>query len=185
MPQKKNPDIPELMRGKTGRVYGNLVSLLTLMKSLPMAYNRDLQEDKQPLFDTADTVKKCLRVFSAMLPEVKVNSREMLKAAENGFLTATDLADYLVKKGLPFRTAHEIVGRIVGFCVRRGKTLESLTIAEFKTFSPEIGKDALPGLSLSASVNSRKSKGGTGVTEVRKAVTKAKKELTQKSNQSR
>ncbi len=182
MPQKKNPDIPELMRGKTGRVYGNLMSLLTLMKSLPMAYNRDLQEDKQPLFDTADTVKKCLRVFSAMLPEVKVNSSEMLKAAENGFLTATDLADYLVKKGLPFRTAHEIVGRIVVYCVRRKKTLEALTIAELKTFSPEIGKDVLSCLPLSASVNSRKCKGGTGVTEVKRAVKKTKKELTEKNN---
>ena len=182
MPQKKNPDIPELVRGKTGRVYGNLMSLLTLMKSLPMAYNRDLQEDKQPLFDTADTVRKCLRVFSAMLPEIKVNRAAMLTAAENGFLTATDLADYLVKKGMPFRNAHEVVGSIVATCVRKEKTLDSLTIAEFKSFSPEIEKDVLSCLSLSASVNSRKSKGATGVSPVKKAIAKAKKELNKKKN---
>jgi len=180
MPQKKNPDIPELVRGKTGRVYGNLMSLLTLMKSLPMAYNRDLQEDKQPLFDTADTVRSCLRVFSAMLPEIKVNSTAMLNAAENGFLTATDLADYLVKKGMPFRNAHEVVGKIVASCVRKEKTLDSLTIAEFKGFSPEIEKDVLSCLSLSASVNSRKSKGATGVSSVKKAIAKAKNELNKK-----
>ena len=182
MPQKKNPDIPELVRGKTGRVYGNLMSLLTLMKSLPMAYNRDLQEDKQPLFDTADTVRKCLRVFSAMLPEIKVNSVAMLRAAENGFLTATDLADYLVKKGMPFRNAHEVVGQIVASCVRKKKTLEVLTIAEFKSFSPEIEKDVLSCLSLSSSVNSRKSEGATGISSVKKAIAKAKKELNKKKN---
>ena len=182
MPQKKNPDIPELVRGKTGRVYGNLMSLLTLMKSLPMAYNRDLQEDKQPLFDTADTVRKCLRVFSAMLPEIKVNSVAMLSAAENGFLTATDLADYLVKKGMPFRKAHEVVGQIVASCVRKKKTLEVLTIAEFKSFSPEIEKDVLTCLSLSSSVNSRKSEGATGISSVKKAIAKAKKELNKKKN---
>ena len=182
MPQKKNPDIPELVRGKTGRVYGNLMSLLTLMKSLPMAYNRDLQEDKQPLFDTADTVRKCLRVFSAMLPEIKVNSAAMLSAAENGFLTATDLADYLVKKGMPFRNAHEVVGQIVASCVRKKKTLEVLTIAEFKSFSPEIEKDVLSCLSLSSSVNSRKSEGATGIFSVKKAIAKAKKELNKNKN---
>ena len=182
MPQKKNPDIPELVRGKTGRVYGNLMSLLTIMKSLPMAYNRDLQEDKQPLFDTVDTVRNCLKIFSAMLPEIKVNRAAMLSAAEKGFLTATDLADYLVKKGMPFRNAHEVVGQIVASCVRREKTLDALTISEFKSFSPEIEKDVLLCLSLSSSVNSRKSKGATGVSSVKKAIAKAKKELNRKKN---
>jgi len=182
MPQKKNPDIPELVRGKTGRVYGNLMSLLTLMKSLPLAYNRDLQEDKQPLFDTVGTVRNCLNVFSMMLPEINVNSTAMLSAAENGFLTATDLADYLVKKGMPFRNAHEVVGRIVASCVRNEKALDALTISELKRFSPEIENDVLPCLSLSSSVNSRKSKGATGVSSVKKAIAKAKKELNRKKN---
>jgi argininosuccinate lyase len=180
MPQKKNPDIPELVRGKTGRVYGNLMSLLTLMKSLPMSYNRDLQEDKQPLFDTVDTVRKCLKVFSAMLPEIKVNGAAMLNAAKNGFLTATDLADYLVKKGMPFRNAHEVVGSIVTYCIRKEKTLDLLTIAEFKSFSPEIEKDVFSCLSLSASINSRKSEGATGLTPVKKAIAKAKNDLKKK-----
>jgi len=180
MPQKKNPDVPELVRGKTGRVYGNLVSLLTLMKSLPMTYNRDMQEDKQPLFDTADTVQKCLSVVSAMLPGITVNSDAMMLAVKNGYLTATDLADYLVRKGLPFRNAHAVVGTIVAFCERKGKTLDSLTPAELKSFSPAIEKDAVSCLSAASSVNSRKGSGATATARVKRAIAKTKKELGKK-----
>lgn len=180
MPQKKNPDVPELVRGKTGRVYGNLVSLLTLMKSLPMTYNRDMQEDKQPLFDTADTVQKCLAVVSAMLPGMSVNADAMMRATENGFLTATDLADYLVQKGLPFRNAHEVVGSVVASCERKGKTLDSLSVADLQAFCPKIEKDVFSRITLTASVNSRKAPGATAASAVKRAIARAKKELGRK-----
>ncbi len=173
MPQKKNPDVPELIRGKTGRVYGNLMSLLTLMKSLPLAYNRDLQEDKIALFDSVETTRSCLRVLAAMLPEVQVRADSMSAAVQEGFLTATDLADYLAARGVPFRDAHEIVGRVVSYCVKQDKKLEDLTLEELQQYSPVIKKDVLKCLTVAASVNSRTCTGGTGGQAVRKALRRA------------
>ena len=135
MPQKKNPDVPELVRGKTGRVYGNLMALLTVMKSLPLAYNKDMQEDKEPLFDTIDTVKGSLKIFADMIREMRVNVPAVREAAARGFSTATDVADYLVRKGMPFRDAHEVVGKAVRYCVENGKDLPGLTMAEWQVFS--------------------------------------------------
>jgi argininosuccinate lyase len=177
MPQKKNPDVPELVRGKTGRVYGNLMSLLTLMKSLPLSYNRDLQEDKVALFDTVETTRSCLNIFSLMLPEIKVNKQKMAQAAQSGFLTATDLADYLAGKGIPFRTAHEIVGRIVLYCMRKKKTLPDLKLEELQKFSTAITQDALKQLTIETSINNRKSFGATGKQAVKRAFTRARAEL--------
>jgi argininosuccinate lyase len=161
MPQKKNPDVPELVRGKSGRVYGNLVSLLTLMKSLPLAYNKDTQEDKEPLFDTIDTVKGCLKVFADMIREMQVNAEPMRIAAARGFSTATDVADYCVRKGIPFRQAHEIVGKTVRYCIENGKDIPELTIDEFKSFSDSIEADIYDFVTLEASVNARRATGGT------------------------
>ncbi len=177
MPQKKNPDVPELIRGKTGRVYGSLMALLTLMKSLPLTYNRDLQEDKEALFDTVETVKSCLAVFALMLPEIKVNKEKMAEAAQSGFLTATDLADYLVEKGVAFRTAHDIVGRIVSYCIRKKKSLWDLSVNELKRFNKNIGADVLNTIALTASINRRTCVGGTGRTAVKQAIRKAAAEL--------
>jgi argininosuccinate lyase len=177
MPQKKNPDVAELIRGKTGRTYGNLVSLLTIMKSLPLAYNRDLQEDKEALFDTVDTLEQSLGIFSLLLPELKINARKMYQAAQEGFLTATDLADYLVEKGVPFRTAHEVVGSIVAFCIREKKDLTELSLDDLRRFSPVFDNKALQCVTLEASINSRKSTGGTGGQQVKKAIRKARGEL--------
>ncbi len=178
MPQKKNPDVAELIRGKTGRVYGHLMSLLTLMKSLPLSYNRDLQEDKEALFDTVETVKKCLMVFSALLPNILVKEQNMKHAAHQGFSTATDLADYLVAvKGVPFRSAHEIVGRIVAHCIRQGKTLEELTLSELQKFSRAISGDARTYLSVEHSINSRATTGGTAQSSVQKAIKKVRTAL--------
>jgi len=170
MPQKKNPDVPEIVRGKTGRVYGNLVALLTLMKSLPLTYNRDLQEDKEPLFDTVQTVQGCLRVFAPMLAQLRFNREAMAAAAQSGFLTATDLADYLVRRGMPFRSAHEVVGRIVARCEKTGGKLEDLDLRELQVFSPQIGGDALRCLSCESSVADRCSEGGTAPARVRAAL---------------
>jgi argininosuccinate lyase len=161
MPQKKNPDVPELVRGKTGRVYGNLMSLLTLMKSLPLAYNKDMQEDKEPLFDTIDTVKGSLKVFAAMIAEMQVKGDNMRIAAARGFSTATDVADYCVRKGLPFRQAHEVVGKTVRYCVENGKDIPELSLAEFREFSELIDGDIYDYVTLEASVNARKATGGT------------------------
>ncbi|SHJ74000.1 argininosuccinate lyase [Malonomonas rubra DSM 5091] len=161
MPQKKNPDVPELVRGKTGRVYGNLMSMLTLMKSLPLAYNKDMQEDKEPLFDTLDTVKGSLKIFADMIAEMKVKGDNMRIAAARGFSTATDVADYCVRKGLPFRQAHEVVGKTVRFCVENGKDIPELTLDEFKEFSELIEEDIYDYVTLEASVNARKATGGT------------------------
>lgn len=161
MPQKKNPDVPELVRGKTGRVYGNLIALLTVMKALPLAYNKDMQEDKEPLFDTIDTVKGSLKIFADMIREMQVNGDSMAQAAGQGFSTATDVADYLVRKGLPFRDAHEAVGKAVAYCVEHGMELEELSLAEWQLFSPHFGDDIFSAITVEASVNARDVVGGT------------------------
>jgi len=176
MPQKKNPDVPELVRGKTGRVYGNLVSLLTLMKSLPLAYNKDTQEDKEPLFDTIDTVKGCLKVFAAMIGEMEVNAESMRIAAARGFSTATDVADYCVRKGIPFRNAHEIVGRTVRYCIEQGKDIPELTLEEFRQFSEAIDDDIYDFVTLEASVNARRATGGTAREAVEREIARARAE---------
>ena len=177
MPQKKNPDVPELIRGKTGRVYGNLVTLLTVMKALPLAYNKDMQEDKEPLFDTLDTLLGSLKIFAAMIAAMTVNVENMRRAAGSGFSTATDIADYLVRKGLPFRAAHEVVGKIVRFCVEQNKTLSEVSLAEYQRFSPMIDKDIYECVTLEASVNARSATGGTARETVRREIERARREL--------
>ena len=161
MPQKKNPDVPELVRGKTGRVYGNLMALLTTMKGLPLAYNKDMQEDKEPLFDTIDTVKGSLKIFAEMIREMRVNVGAMRKAAGQGFSTATDVADYLVRKGLPFRDAHEVVGKAVAYCLENGMDITGLSLAEWHIFSAKIDSDIFDCITVEASVNARNIQGGT------------------------
>jgi argininosuccinate lyase len=161
MPQKKNPDVPELVRGKTGRVYGNLMALLTTMKSLPLAYNKDMQEDKEPLFDTIDTVKGSLKIFADMIREMRINRDNMRRAAGLGFSTATDVADYLVRKGLPFRDAHEAVGKAVGYCVENEMDITDLSLAEWQLFSGKIDQDIFGCITVEASVNARNVTGGT------------------------
>lgn len=170
MPQKKNPDVPEIVRGKTGRVYGNLMALLTLMKSLPLSYNRDLQEDKERLFDTVKTVQGCLQVFAPMLKQLRFNREAMAAAVRGGFLTATDLADYLAQRGMPFRSAHEVVGRIVAHCEKAGISLWDLDLHALQAFSSAFCADALACLSVEASVNSRRCVGGTAPVRVRAAL---------------
>lgn len=177
MPQKKNPDVAELTRGKTGKVYGNLMELLTIMKSLPLAYNRDMQEDKPPLFETVDTLKACIHIYTQMLPKIVFNAGRMLKAASCGFLNATDLADYLVTKGMPFREAHHVVGQSVEYALGREKELNELTLAELKKFSLLIEDDIFDFLKVEAVVNRRNSFGGTGLKQVALAIETAKKEL--------
>ncbi len=177
MPQKKNPDVPELVRGKTGRVNGSLISLLTLMKSQPLAYNKDNQEDKEPLFDAVDTVKGCLRAFADMVPAIEPKREVMREAARRGFSTATDLADYLVKKGVPFRESHEIVGKAVRFGVEQQRDLAQLTLDELRQFSPEIGEDVFAVLTLEGSVNARNHIGGTAPAQVRLAVAEARQRI--------
>ncbi|MBT8118651.1 MAG: argininosuccinate lyase [Gammaproteobacteria bacterium] len=177
MPQKKNPDVPELVRGKTGRVNGHLVSLLTLMKSQPLAYNKDNQEDKEPLFDTVDTVLGCLRAFADMVPAITCKHDNMYKAAKQGFSTATDLADYLVRKDLPFRDAHEVVGKAVAMGVSTGKDLSELSLTELQQFSNKIEADVFEVLTLEGSVSSRNHVGGTAPDQVRKAIARAQTEL--------
>jgi len=166
MPQKKNPDVLELIRGKTGRTYGNLVSLLTVMKGLPFTYNRDMQEDKEPVFDSADTLKSSLSIISELLPLIKFNRDAMYKIA-GGFCLATDVAEYLVKKGVPFRKAHEITGKMVRFCIEKGISLEELSLEDMKRFSPLIGPDILSLLTPESSVKAKNSTGGTSPTQVR------------------
>jgi argininosuccinate lyase len=161
MPQKKNPDVPELIRGKSGRVFGHLNALLTIMKGLPLAYNRDLQEDKTPLFDTVDTVKSSLEMAREIVRGMKVNRRRMLSAARNGFMNATDLADYLVRRGLPFRAAHGVVGKIVRHCIERGRRIEELPLSELKRFSARFERDVYRYLSVESMVQRRRSPGGT------------------------
>ena len=166
MPQKKNPDVAELIRGKTGRVYGNLVALLTTLKGLPMTYNRDLQEDKEPLFDTVDTAKACLAVLAKMMGNVRFNRVRMREEASKGFTTATDLAEYLVKKGVPFRRSHEIIGRLVAYCLEKNKELQGLSLEELKKFHPAFEKDALSVVDPGESVDSKQVMGGTARKQV-------------------
>lgn len=168
MPQKKNPDVPELIRGKTGRVFGHLQALLTVMKGLPLAYNRDLQEDKVPLFDTVDTVKASLGMMRELIRKIKVKKDRMLAAAQDGFMNATDLADYLVSRGLSFRSAHALVGRVVRFCLDRHRRIEELSLNELKRFSPKIDKDVYVYLTAEAAVQRRRATGGTALANVRR-----------------
>ncbi len=174
MPQKKNPDVPELVRGKTGRVNGHLISLLTLMKSQPLAYNKDNQEDKEPLFDTVDTLRDCLRAFADMVPHIQSRKENMREAARRGFSTATDLADYMVRKGMPFRNAHEVVGKAVAFGIQESRDLSEMTLEELKQFSETIEQDVFEVLTLEGSVSARNHIGGTAPAQVRQAVAAAR-----------
>ena len=166
MPQKKNPDMAELVRGKTGRVYGDLIALLTTLKSLPLAYNKDMQEDKESVFDACDTVKMCLRVFTGMVSTMIANETNMLQAAQKGFINATDLADYLVKKGLPFRSAYKISGQLVAFCIQNNTVLEKLPLQTYLSYSPLFAEDLYEEISLKTCVEKRISEGGTSVASV-------------------
>lgn len=176
MPQKKNPDVPELVRGKTGRVYGNLMALLTTMKGLPLTYNKDMQEDKEPLFDTVDTVLECLSVMSRLVGKVSFEEGTMKKAVEEGYLAATDLADYLVTKGVSFRQAHEITGKMVMFAMSEKRELDQLTLKEMKRFSRLIDRDVHEWLDPARCVTRRNLPGGTGPDAVRRSLEKARKE---------
>ncbi len=177
MPQKKNPDIPELIRGKTGRVTGSLMSLIVLVKGLPLTYNRDLQEDKEPVFDAVDTVSASLAIMAELLANLSFRTDRMEEATRTGFITATDLADYLVLHNVPFREAHGIVGRAVAACIDRGCELTDLTLAEIREFSPVIDKDIFEVLSVEGSVNSRISTGGTATLRVEEAVQAAERKM--------
>jgi argininosuccinate lyase len=177
MPQKKNPDVPELVRGKTGRVYGALMALLTTMKGLPLAYNRDMQEDKGPLFDAVTTLKGCLGIYIRMLPKLAINAEAMGQAAATGFLNATDLADYLVTRGLPFRKAHGCAGQAVGYAVSVKKELHELSLAELQRFSPLIKADIFEALATRQMVDRRRSLGGTATENVKAALAVARQQL--------
>jgi len=177
MPQKKNPDVPELVRGKTGRVYGHLIGLLTLMKGQPLAYNKDNQEDKEPLFDVADTLLVTLQIYADMLRGITVKADNMRQAALEGFATATDLADYLVKKGMPFRDAHEVVAHAVKAGVESGRDLAEFSLAELQVFSNTISDDVFEVLTLEGSVASRNHTGGTAPEQVRRAIAQARQQL--------
>ena len=174
MPQKKNPDVPELVRGKTGRLNGHLIALLTLMKSQPLAYNKDNQEDKEPLFDAVDTLAGCLRAFADMIPAIEPNREVMREAARRGFATATDLADYLVRKGVAFRDAHEIVGKAVALGLEKKKDLSDMSLAELRQFSDQIDDDVFEVLTLEGSVSARNHVGGTAPDQVRAAVARGR-----------
>ena len=177
MPQKKNPDVPELVRGKTGRVIGDLMAVITLMKSLPLAYNRDMQEDKPPLFDAVDTVKACIAVYIPMLPEITVNAETTCRAATVGFLNATDMADYLVGRGMPFREAHAVAGRAVAGALKQGKELHELSLTQLQEFSSLIGADIFDYLTTEGMIDRRRSAGGTARENVRGAIVAAKAAL--------
>ncbi|MBS3995096.1 MAG: argininosuccinate lyase [Alkaliphilus sp.] len=177
MPQKKNPDIAELIRGKTGRVYGNLINLLTILKSLPLAYNKDMQEDKPPLFDTVDTLKSCLEIFNSMLNTIHFKKDQMKKAVSAGFMNATDVADYLTKNGVPFRSSHEIVGKMVLYCIHQSKTIEDLTLEEFTAFSPVFKEDILGLVLAEQCIASKISSGSTSKTSVASMLESAKEFL--------
>ena len=177
MPQKKNPDMPELIRGKTGRVYGSLLNILTVMKGQPLAYNKDNQEDKEPLFDAISTVRSSLRIFVEMLPLIKTNQSVMLDSALKGYSTATDLADYLVKKGLPFRDAHEVVGKTVAFAISSGHDISELSLSDLQTFSKLIEEDIFDSISLEGSLSARNHIGGTSKAQIIKAIKIAKNSL--------
>jgi argininosuccinate lyase len=177
MPQKKNPDIPELVRGKSGRVIGNLMALLTVLKGLPMTYNRDLQEDKEPVFDSVDSVSRSLAVMVELLSGLSFNREILVQATEKGFMTATDLAEYLVRKNIPFRQAHGIVGRAVAYCIEHGRELTDLTLQELQEFSDTIAEDVFEVLGSAGSVNSRITRGGTAGSAVLQELAKAETDL--------
>ncbi|HDD43815.1 MAG TPA: argininosuccinate lyase [Candidatus Desulfofervidus auxilii] len=177
MPQKKNPDVLELIRGKTGRVYGNLIAVLTMMKGLPLTYNRDMQEDKEPLFDTIDTIKPSLKLLAILWENIKFKKENMIKATEKGFLLATDLADYLVTKGLPFREAHNLVGEIVKYCQEKGKELYELSIKEIKKFSDLFEDDIKEVLNIENAIKRKKSFGGTAPDEVKRQIELIEREI--------
>ena len=177
MPQKKNPYMAELVRGKTGRVYGDLMGLLTTLKGLPLAYNKDMQEDKEAVFDAVDTVKMCLKVFAPMLATLSAKPENMKKAAQGGFINATDLADYLVKKGMPFRSAYKISGQIVAKCIAEGYVLETLPLSEYQAFSPLFGEDLYSEIDLTACVEKRISEGGTSAASVEAQIAYVKEKL--------
>ena len=177
MPQKKNPDVPELIRGKTGRVYGSLISLLTLMKSQPLAYNKDNQEDKEPLFDAVDTLSNCTRALIELIPSLTINKNKMRSAAAQGFITATDLADYLVKKDIPFRDAHEIVGRVVARAIEKNCELDQLDESDFQNISPALSHDIYDVLNMDNALTARGHYGGTAPTAVLDACKRARKGL--------
>ncbi|CAC9548209.1 Argininosuccinate lyase (EC 4.3.2.1) [uncultured Gammaproteobacteria bacterium] len=177
MPQKKNPDVPELVRGKTGRVYGNLTSMLTIMKSQPLAYNKDNQEDKEPLFDTVDTLKACLRVFADMVPTIETQRDTMYNSTKKGYTTATDLADYLVNKGLAFRDAHEVVGKSVSYGIEHQKDLSELSLEELQAFDDHIENDVFEVLSLEGSLAARDHLGATSPNQVKQAIQTARNKL--------
>ena len=177
MPQKKNPDMAELIRGKTGRVYGDLMALLTTLKGLPLAYNKDMQEDKEAVFDAVDTVKMCLQVFAPMVASMKVKAENMKKAAQGGFINATDLADYLVKKGLPFRSAYKLSGQIVAKCIAEGLVLETLPLEDYQSFSPLFGQDLYEHIDLITCVEKRISEGGTSLASVESQIAYVRRAL--------
>jgi argininosuccinate lyase len=177
MPQKKNPDVAELIRGKSGRVFGNLSNLMMLMKSQPLTYNRDMQEDKEPIFDSVDTVQQSLIVFSAMVPAIKVKKGNMETAAGQGYSTATDLAEYLVRKNIPFRDAHEIVGKSVQFALQQNLDLSALPLQDLKRFCNAIDDDVFAVLTVQGSVQSRNHLGGTAPEQVKQALERAKQRL--------
>ena len=177
MPQKKNPDMAELVRGKTGRVYGDLMALLTTLKGLPLAYNKDMQEDKESVFDACDTVKMCLQVFTGMIATLRANTANMKLAAQKGFINATDLADYLVKKGLPFRSAYKISGQLVALCIQNNTVLEDLPLETYQTYSDLFTEDLYTDIDLMTCVEKRVSEGGTSVTSVEAQIDYVRKML--------
>ncbi|MHB1419404.1 MAG: argininosuccinate lyase, partial [Bacillota bacterium] len=183
MPQKKNPDVAELIRGKTGRVYGDLMTLLTLMKSLPLAYNKDMQEDKEALFDAADTARQSLLAFTGMIRTLKINKENMYRGAQGGFTNATDVADYLVARGLPFREAHEVVGRLVLHCLEKGVAIDSLSLEEFRQFSPvfEIGVFGM--VSVEGCIERRRLPGGPARVAVQKSIKAGRDWLVKRSEE--
>ncbi|MGN0526799.1 MAG: argininosuccinate lyase [Acutalibacteraceae bacterium] len=182
MPQKKNPDMAELVRGKTGRVYGDLFALLTTLKGIPLAYNKDMQEDKEAVFDSIETVEKCLSIFAPMISTMKVLKENMYSAAQKGFINATDLADYLVKKGMPFRTAYKIVGQTVAECIEKNKVLETLTLEEYRAHSDLFGEDLFNEISLENCIKTRISAGSTGYDSVKKQIESVKVFLNDKKS---
>ena len=173
MPQKKNPDMAELIRGKTGRVYGDLITLLTLMKGLPLAYNKDMQEDKPPVFDAAEQLSSCINIFADMLDTMTLKTDTMEKAAKYGYMNATDAADYLVSKGVPFRECHAVIGEIVLYCISHGKAIEELSLQQLQDFSPEFGPDIYENIDLKACVKAKKSEGSTSFESVKKMLQSA------------
>jgi argininosuccinate lyase len=177
MPQKKNPDVAELIRGKTGSVYGNLFSILTVMKSLPLAYNKDMQEDKKPLFDTVETIKDCLKVFEDMICTLKFKQGTMKESAKSGFMNATDVADYLSKKGVPFREAHEIVGKMVLYCIENDKNIDELNLAELKLFSDKFECDVIEKVEIINCIDAKLSQGSTSKKSVGKMIKSAEQFL--------